>query len=94
MKKILKFGLGVVASAAAAHVVYHGYKTMEENLLRELTDTARQHFSSRQIDAVWLFEEPKQGAYFEGGVVSGDHAVMFQINAQTLELLEIKEVAL
>ncbi|MCL2113669.1 hypothetical protein [Lactococcus protaetiae] len=86
MKKILKFGLGIVAGAATAHVVYHGYKSMEENLLRELTDTARQHFSDEKIDAVWIFEDPDHGAYFKGGIVNGNKAISFEINAETLEI--------
>lgn len=51
MKKILKFGLGIIAGATVAHVAYHGYKTMEEEVIHELTDRARQHFSTRKIDA-------------------------------------------
>ena len=91
MKKILKFGLGVVAGLAAAHVAYHGYKTLEEGVLRELTDAVRAHFASRQIDAVWLIDEPVHGAFFEGGVVSGDVAIVFEINVETLEILEKSE---
>lgn len=65
MKKILKFGLGIIAGATVAHVAYHGYKTMEEEVIHELTDRARQHFSTRKIDAFWIFEEPTTGALFE-----------------------------
>ena len=68
MKKILKFGLGIIAGATVAHVAYHGYKTMEEEVIHELTDRARQHFSTRKIDAFWIFEEPTTGALFEGGL--------------------------
>ncbi|RZI49771.1 hypothetical protein [Lactococcus kimchii] len=91
MKKILKFGLGLIASATVAHVAYHTYKNMEENLLRELTDTIRKHFSGRQIDAVWIFEDPKDGALFEGGIVSENLAISFDIDAKTLEIFEKNE---
>lgn len=37
MKKILKFGLGIVAGAAVAHAAYHGYKNMEEEMIHELS---------------------------------------------------------
>ncbi len=48
MKKILKFGLGIIAGATVAHVAYHGYKTMEEEVIHELTDRARQHFQQEK----------------------------------------------
>lgn len=91
MKKILKFGLGVIALATAAHVTYHGYKSMEENLLHDLTDAARAFFSSEQVDAVWIFEDPSHGAIFEGGIISGAKAIVFEIDAETLEILEKSE---
>lgn len=49
MKKILKFGLGIVAGAAVAHAAYHGYKNMEEEMIHELTDRVRQHFSTKKL---------------------------------------------
>ncbi|WP_189241336.1 hypothetical protein [Lactococcus lactis] len=91
MKKILKFGLGIIAGATVAHVAYHGYKTMEEEVIHELTDRARQHFSTRKIDAFWIFEEPATGALFEGGLVSENKAITFEINAKTLEVFEKNE---
>ncbi|WP_332371231.1 hypothetical protein [Lactococcus cremoris] len=56
MKKILRFGLGIVAGAAVAHAAYHGYKNMEEEMIHELTDRVRQHFSTKKIDAFWIFD--------------------------------------
>ena len=91
MKKILKFGLGIIAGATVAHVAYHGYKTMEEEVIHELTDRARQHFSTRKIDAFWFFLEPTTGALFEGGLVSENKAITFEINAKTLEVFEKNE---
>ncbi len=64
MKKILKFGLGIIAGATVAHVAYHGYKTMEEEVIHELTDRARQHFSTRKIDAFWIFVGANYGCSF------------------------------
>ena len=91
MKKIMKFGLGLVASAAVAHVAYHSYKTIEENLFHELTDKVRQHFSKRKIDALWIFESPTSGALFEGGIVSDNKSIIFEIDAKTLEVFEKNE---
>ncbi|QRZ33238.2 hypothetical protein [Lactococcus cremoris] len=91
MKKILRFGLGIVAGAAVAHAAYHGYKNMEEEMIHELTDRVRQHFSTKKIDAFWIFDEPTSGALFEGGIVSNDKSIAFEINAKTLEVFEKKE---
>lgn len=64
---------------------------MEEEVIHELTDRARQHFSTRKIDAFWIFEEPTTGALFEGGLVSENKAITFEINAKTLEVFEKNE---
>lgn len=48
MKKILKFGLGIIAGATVVYITYHGYKTMEEEVIHELTDRAREHFNKKK----------------------------------------------
>jgi predicted small secreted protein len=88
MNKLLKFGLGLAAGAAAAHVAYHGYKKIEEDVIGELLLAIREHFSAEQIEAAWICEEP-DGNVFSGGLVLADRLVSVEIDAQTLEITEI-----
>ena len=96
MNKYLKLGLGVLAVAGAAHVAYHGYKNLEDELAAELIEAIRAHFSYLQIATVWLFDEPDEGSIFKAGVVvsadgNAHRAISLSIDAKTLEITEISE---
>lgn len=71
-------------------------KLWKKEVIHELTDRARQHFSTRKNKPTtfWIFEEPTTGALFEGGLVSENKAITFEINAKTLEVFEKNEVIL
>ncbi|PCR99760.1 hypothetical protein RT41_GL001566 [Lactococcus fujiensis JCM 16395] len=99
MNKFIKLGLGFVAAASAAHFIYHGYQDMEDGVMRNLTDAARDYFADENILTVWIFDDPEHDAIFKGGVVvstkgisvSSDKAISFEIDARTLEITEISE---
>ncbi len=77
--------------ATVAHVAYHGYKTMEEEVIHELTDRARQHFSTRKIDAFGFLRSQLRVLFLREGLVSENKAITFEINAKTLEVFEKNE---
>lgn len=54
MKKYLKVGLGLLAGVAGAHVLYHSYKHVEENLRAEVIQAVREAFADRDIQTVWI----------------------------------------
>ncbi|MFC4651378.1 hypothetical protein ACFO26_00450 [Lactococcus nasutitermitis] len=99
MNKYLKLGLGLIATAGAAHIVYHGYQEMADNLRRDLTDAVRTHFSDKSIKAVWIFDDPDVEAIFKGGVIVSDENISdssvknisFEIDAKTLVVTEFEE---
>ncbi|MQW22844.1 MULTISPECIES: hypothetical protein [unclassified Lactococcus] len=99
MNKVLKLGLGLFAAAGAAHGVYHGYQDLVDVMRENLTVTIREHFSDEQILALWLFEDPKEAALFDAGLivksatdsVSADRAISLEIDAKTLEIKIISE---
>ena len=97
MNKYLKLGLGLAAAAGAAHLAYHGYKTVEEALTGELIEAVRAHFAEQPlaIQAVWLCEEPIEASIFNAGVILADgltqKAVSVEINAATLKIIEKHE---
>ncbi len=93
MNKILKLGLTLAAGAAAAHLVYHGYQNLADYLRRDLTDAVREHFSEQNIEAIWIFDDPDDyDAMFKGGViVAGDKNISFEIDAESLEIIELSE---
>ena len=69
MNRVLKWSLGLLTVAGAAHVVYHGYQNFADEARENLTFAIRAYFSDEEILALWVFEDPIQDACFEAGVV-------------------------
>lgn len=96
MNKVLKLGLGLFAAAGAAYVVYHDYQGLVDVMRENLTATIRKHFSDEQILALWLFEDPKEAALFDAGLIvksarASVSAISLEIDAKTLEIKIISE---
>ena len=95
MNKILKWSLGLAAAAGAAHVAYHGYQDLADDLRQDLTEAVRAEFAGEAgtIEAVWLFDDPDHDAVFSGGVLlktAFDGSVKnlaFEIDGQSLKIV-------
>lgn len=95
MNKILKWSLGLVAAAGAAHVAYHGYQDLADNLRQDLTDAVRAEFADENhtIEAVWICDDPEHDAVFAGGVLVKEKTfdktvknLAFEIDGQSLKI--------
>lgn len=95
MKRLIKFGLGVVTGALVASAIYQGYQELSDQLRDDLVEAVREHFSDLPILTLWLFDDPEQGTIFKGGVIIGQEDsdlqnIAFEINAENLEVLELE----
>ena len=89
----MKIGIGLAAGAVAGAVALRAYQKAEESLRFELVDAVREVYGDREIDVVWIFDEPIRPGIFTGGLIVEDKIINFEVEEGSMRVYELEETA-